>query len=490
MIFELLKRTYFTGFLRLDWCKWIIYTFLYVGVATAQPTTLQGRIDRLLANDFFKTASAGISVYDLTERKTLYVHNEKQLCRPASNMKLLTSAAALSYLTPAYNFKTQLFHTGIIDESGKLLGDIYLSGGFDPELSSADLDTLVVSIKKAGINSVEGNLYLDVSMSDSVFWGKAWSWDDDLEAFQPYLSPIPLNKGVVKLKVIPASPDRAPIIKTDPESSFIQVVNRATTVWKSAEPPKKSLRFSRDCNGRYNQIVVSGVIASSSNTYETMISLKNPYGYVLTLFSEKIAALLPESRIMGTGLSEIPNDAQLLGCTLHCLTEVVRQLNKESDNLNAEMLLYALGYQPENKPSSTEKGIATIQQMISKVGLNPKSYKIVDGSGLSNQNYLSPELLVAILKYMYATPEFTLFKESLPIAGVDGTLAHRMGSTSTLRKISAKTGSITGVSTLSGYATARNGHLLAFSIMIQNFVEKTSYVSANYIDKVCEVLME
>ncbi len=469
----------------------LIFCFLNIITVSAQSVTdLQSRIDRLLNEEFYQGAAVGISVYDLTANKVLYQKNEKKLCRPASNMKLLTSAAALHYLTPAYMFATHLWYTGNIDDSGCLQGNIYMEGGFDPMLSSTDLDTMMSFLRKKGINSIRGTLFIDVSMADAVYWGKAWSWDDDLEAFQPYLSPLPINKGVVKLKVIPEQPGSAPLIKVDPVSSFIRVENDATTVWKNTEPTKKTLRFSRDCDGVCNTIVVSGTIAAASNSYETTISLQYPQGYISTLFMEKIFEQFPTSQLNYGGLSEVPAKAQNAGFVTHSLVEVMRQTNKESDNLNAEMFLYALGHQYRDRPSSTDKGIEMLQEMFSLAGLDPKKYSIVDGSGLSNQNYVSPELMVSVLKYMCTSADFDIFKNSLPVAGVDGTLAHRLQSPGTYRKVFAKTGSITGVSTLSGYLSTRDGHMLAFSIMIQNFVEKTSYVATHYVDKLCEALVK
>ncbi len=468
--------------------KFIILTILCISPSYAQTSGLQNRLDKLLEDEFYQGATVGISVYDLTKGEFLYNRNEKRLCRPASNMKILTSATALQFLTPAYEFKTKLFYTGSIDSTGYLQGDIYLKSGFDPELSSSDLDTMMVLLKKSGIKTVNGMLYIDMSMADYIAWGKAWSWDDDLEAFQPYLSPIPINKGVAKLKVVPSSPNLPPIVKTDPESSFIHVDNYATTVWKSSEPTKKTLKFKRDCNGTYNRIEIFGTVAASAPPYETMISLQNPHIYISTLFSEKILDQFSGSQLVYGGLAPIPLKAYDAGYAKHTLPEVVRQLNKESDNLNAEMLLYALGYQQSEKPSSTEKGIEIVQQMISLAGMDPKKYQIVDGSGLSNQNYLSPELMVTVLRYIYASPNFELFKGSLPEAGIDGTLANRMKGTSAYRKVFAKTGSITGVSTLSGYVKTSNGHTLAFSIMIQNFVEKTSAVAGKYVDKLCDAM--
>ena len=474
--------------------KWFIYAFVFATTAAAQQKSesLEQRLDKLLTDEFYQQATIGVAIYDLTADKMLYVHNEKRLCRPASNMKLLTTATALTVLKSDYNFKTGLFYTGEINE-GRLTGDVYLVGGFDPELTTEDLDNLILKLKTSGINHIEGNLYLDASMSDSIFWGKAWSWDDDLEAFQPYMSPIPLNKGAVKLIITPALPDSAPIIKTVPESSFIEVVNRVTTVKKNAETPQNSLKFSREYINQQskNLVVVSGVIAANAKPYEKMISLKNPYSYALTLFAEKIQEHFPESVIEKTGFTKLPADAKNLGYVTHSLEDVIRKANKESDNLNAEMMLYALGYKQNSaEPATIEKGIAVVQKFISQLGFEPKNYRIVDGSGLSNQNYLSPELLVGLLKYMHKSSDFEIFRKSLPVAGQDGTLANRLKSAVTMKKISAKTGSLTGITTLSGYAASRNGNLLAFSIMIQNFTEKSAFVAVNYIDKICEAMTE
>ena len=470
--------------------KWLICAFVCTVSVSAQ-SSLQARLDALLSDDFFISATAGVVVYDLTEQKMLYAHNEKRLCRPASNMKLLTSAAALTALTPQYLFRTGLYHTGTINENGLLRGNVYLVGGFDPELKSSDLDALIAAMRRAGIRRIDGNLYLDVSKGDSVFWGKAWSWDDDMEAFQPYMSPMPLNKGIARVRVTPSSAGRPPTIRTDPESSFIQVINRASTVQRSAEPPQNSLIFTRDlADGYNNQIVVSGVIATAPGSHERRVSLKNPVGYALTIFYEKMNREFPQSNINIGGTMQKPANANNLGYVSRNINEAITQVNKESDNLSAEMLLYALGYQPETEPSSTEMGIAVVQQMMEQIGFLPNTYRMVDGSGLSNQNYLSPEQLVSVLIYMHRSPFFDHFRQSLPVAGVDGTLVNRMRNTAAHRNATAKTGSLTSVSVMSGYVTAQNGNLLAFSIMMQNFVERTAFVAVNYIDKICVALAE
>ena len=470
--------------------KWSFFcAFLYVSTVAAQ-TSLETRLDRLLNDDFFQSATIGVAVYDLTDQKMLYTHNEKRLCRPASNVKLITTAAALWSLTPRYNFRTGLYHTGTIDEDGHLTGDIFLTGGFDPELMTSHIEELAASIKKAGIESISGNLYIDVSKGDTLHWGKAWSWDDDMEAFQPYMSPLPLNKGVARVRVLPAPIGQAPTIQVTPESSFITVVNNATTVQRSADPPLRSLLFNRWFAEGSNNIEISGVIATSAGAHERRISLKNPHGYVLKVLSEKILEQLPESDIQIAGTMQLPADAQNIGYATNGIMTAIRRANKESDNLSSEMLLYAMGYQRGARPATTLSGVAVVQRMFEQMGFAANTFRIVDVSGLSNQNYLTPEQIVATLNFMYQSPNFNQFRQSLAVAGVDGTLASRMRNTAAFRNVNAKTGSLTSVSALSGYVTARNGNLLAFSIMAQNFVERASVVAVNHLDKIAVALAE
>jgi D-alanyl-D-alanine carboxypeptidase/D-alanyl-D-alanine-endopeptidase (penicillin-binding protein 4) len=164
-------------------------------------------------------------------------------------------------------------------------------------------------------------------------------------------------------------------------------------------------------------------------------------------------------------------------------------MNKESDNLNAEMLIYAIALIDSGPPASAGNGLACIKKLIDSLGLNPDDYCIADGSGVSHYNLVSAELLNKLLQYMYYNRKelFDLFYQSLPVAGLDGTLKNRMENTSTENNVHAKTGTLNGVSNLSGYVTAQNGHLFSFSILIQNFVGQYS-VAREFQDKICELL--
>ncbi|MDR1667592.1 MAG: D-alanyl-D-alanine carboxypeptidase/D-alanyl-D-alanine-endopeptidase [Bacteroidales bacterium] len=467
--------------------KQLSYIFFVCWSVTAfSQTALKQNLDRLLADSFYQSATAGILVYDLTSGCELYGHNEHRLCRAASNMKLLTAATALHSLTEAYDFCTCLSYTGQIDNNGCLTGDLYLTGGFDPEFSTADLDSMMRMLKNAGIRQCKGRVYADVSMADIRQWGNGWAWDDDMEAFQPYLTPLPLNKGIVKLEVAPSSPTHPPVIRPEENHSFVRIENLAHTVEKTTEPSEKTLHFHRTCDENGNRIEVTGSISAKASPYKAEISLLNPTGCVLNAVIDKLKEQFPESSVAEGGSMSAPANAIPVGAIRHSLTEVVRQMNKESDNLNAEMLLLALAGQ-FGLPATTEKGIECLKNFIRQAtGLDPENYRIVDGSGLSHANCLTPELLVAVLKSVYETANFSTFKSSLPQSGIDGTLKHRMKGTAAYQKIFAKTGTLTGISNLSGYLEASNGHLLAFSIMVQNFTIKSKEVNARYIDKICE----
>lgn len=162
---------------------------------------------------------------------------------------------------------------------------------------------------------------------------------------------------------------------------------------------------------------------------------------------------------------------------------------KESDNLNAEALLCRLGAQAsEKKQVAAEDGIVEIMKLIRRLGKNPNQYKIADGCGLSNYNYLSPALLVDFLKYAYSHTEvFRKLYKSLPVGGVDGTLKHRMKKVPAFRNVHAKTGSFTAINTLAGYLRQKNGHEVAFAIMNQNILSAAR--ARAFQDKVCEVLI-
>lgn len=445
----------------------------------------QNRIDSLLVTDFFKSSQAAIAVYDLTENKLLYQHNEKILLRPASNQKILTTAAAYLFLGTDYNFKTTLYHTGEIEDS-VCNGDIYIAGGLDPDFTSRDLDSLVSEIKNFGIKEIRGNLYADVSAMDSLFWGEGWMWDDDPASFAAYLSPLNINKNSIRIKYEPAEVGTPAKIELIPQTNFFQIKNSSVTI----DTGKTALTITRDWLNRNNTIQIKGSISKLAKHDTISLSVFNPTYYFLGLMKGSFERNGISFKGKVDTLTLRVNSKKIFSLERN-IEPIITNTNKTSDNLSAEMILRALALNPSKKSASAKKGIIFIDSLITLTGLSAKDYYLADGSGLSFYNLLSAELLIEVLKYFYfKQPElFVKLFNSFPISGYDGTLSNRMKESPAFKRVRAKTGTLRGASSLSGYLQSKKGHLIAFSILIQNYVGSANQ-ARKIQDKICEILFE
>lgn len=458
------------------------FSFLY-------PQPVKQRFDQLLNDDFFESASIAVDVYDLTTRESLYQLNHKKLLHPASNMKLLTSVSALLFLGADYQFITSVYYDGTI-YNNTLHGNIYIEGGCDPELSTEDITILAGMIKDLNINSIRGNIYADLTFKDSVYWGVGWMWDDDPSTDAPYLSALNINGNSVGVNVAGTNIGQKAEVMLTPLSEYFVINNKTRTVLHNSE---ENYFISRNWMNRSNEILAVGNVSlekSVDSTFDKQLNIINPELYFLTLFKEELL----RSGISITGelaVSNLPSINIYIGSTTTELIDVLKNVNKNSNNLSAEMLLYAIAEKYSGRPASAKNGIKIIWDLIRLCGHNPDLFRIVDGSGVSHYNLVSAELIVDILKhiYEYQPAIFNILYHTLPIAGVDGTLSQRMKISSAFNNVRAKTGTLSGVSALSGYVTAANGNVLAFSILIQNHVNQTA--RARYFqDEICKILAE
>ena len=343
-------------------------------------TEIEGKLQSIL-DEYSPKTRIGFCVYDLTDDKMLYQYNSKELFRPASTQKLLTSITALHTLGGSYNFKTSIYYSGEIKDS-VLTGDLYVVGGFDPALDSNDLQMLVNDITRYNIKRIAGHVYYDVSMKDDTQVTQGWP-----RSSRPVLDPLVLNRG---RNFMP---------------SFME------------------------------KLYDKGIAVDSGYT----------------------AKVCPKGLTVMTQCS-------------HSIEQILFRMLKRSDNLYAEATFYQLAALMNDSNATNMDAAKVINAQIRKVGMNPDDYKIIDGSGLSYDNAVSPELEIAFLKYAYENPDiYKYLYASLPIAGVDGTLSRRMQNTTAYHNVRAKTGTLNGLSSLAGYATASNGHQLAFCIINQGF---------------------
>ncbi|MHC1739308.1 MAG: D-alanyl-D-alanine carboxypeptidase/D-alanyl-D-alanine-endopeptidase [Ignavibacteriaceae bacterium] len=445
--------------------------------------TVKESLNKLVSEPFFDTTVIAIDIFNLTKGEPLFRKHSSLLMRPASNMKVLTTAAALIYLGSDYKFSTGLYYEGRIEKS-ELKGNLFIKGACDPDFTTDDIKEFADALKNAGIKKIKGNLFADVSMKDSLFWGSGWMWDDDPSTDAPYLSALNINDNCITI-IVEIDEGGEVKITSEPKTEYIKITNYL----RVSKEPKQRITITRDFLNRTNEILIKGDYEQGKKRkITTTLNIFNPTLYFLNLVKERFR----EEGISITGKIDtlsITEKAINIGEVNREFGEVIINLNKTSDNLSAEMTLLALGEKYFGKPTSAGKGIKMIDSLIMKCGFVPENYRIEDGSGVSHYTLVSAELLSGILKYLYySQPELqAILENSLPNAGVDGSLKNRMRGTLAENNVRAKTGTLSGVSCLSGYVTGKNGDKYAFSIMIQNHVYKTNR-AVDYQNKICEIL--
>lgn len=462
--------------------------------ASEEPDSLiVHHFDSLVSQHLPKGGNVAIYAYDLSSRKPLYSYQADKLGRPASNMKLLTTITALAQEASDEPFQTEVWAEGSLSlHQDTLYGNLYVIGGMDPEFDDTALDSLVDQVAGQPFTTLCGNLYGDLSLRDSIPYGDGWCWDDTPFNYQPWLSPLLLNKGVVKVTVKPAKEKGAPAeVSVTPASSYYTIENLS----QSRTPSAGKLRIDRDWMEQRNHITIRGNVERAQSRE---LTVHRSQDHFMHTFAErlqargiKIISPTAEGRNENGNPSEtvslcyqwgeLFSEADSLreeSATRRCIARhetpmqtVVDRIMKESDNLNTEAVLTRLGHQTTHRRHiHSEDGLNAVRKQIEAMGLNPDDYNLADGCGLSNYNYISPQLLVAFLHYAFhRTDLFQKLYKALPVAGVDGTLENRMMKGSPAYKnVHAKTGTISGISSLSGYLQGRSGHWIAFSIMNQN----------------------
>ena len=464
----------------------IIFIVLASSLSSASSSNrLAQEIERILAMRFFNTTTTAIEIYNLSKKRTIYSKNAKLLLHPASNQKILTSIAALCYLDSSYMFDTVVGYNGTVVDS-VCKGNLYIIGGGDPSLTEDDLDTFAFLVKNFGINKIEGNLYGDVSMFDSLHWGTGWMWDDDPRAFSPYLTPLIVDKSSVKILYQPGETGQPVNVEIFPKSNSIKLINESITIEKDSS----NLTITRDWLNRKNEIIVNGTLSKESKPDSVFRNLYAPYKIFLKIFNEKLA----RNGVMLTGRIDTLQSPQILDTLcIHSqpIDTVLYYMNKESDNLNAEMVLRALANKHFGKRASSENGTSVVDSLINKIGLNPYNYTIADGSGLSYYNLISVELLTEAIKHIYYKDKkaYKRFYNTLPIAGVDGTLENRSISSGCTGNLRAKTGTLSGISALTGIVKSKRGDDILFSILIQNYVAP-SRTARYFQDRISKIIYD
>ncbi len=429
---------------------------------------LARRIDTAIdTSEFLKPAVTGVMVTDLGGR-VLYSRNGEKLFTPASTAKVFTAVASLHYLGSEYRFETHLY-----TDAAK---NVYIKGFGDPSFSTGDLYSMAVHFAQMGVRKVN-DIVVDDSYYDTLRLGHGWMWDDDPYPFMARLSALSLDWNIIEVTVRPTKVGKPPAVSIFPPSRFIKVKNEAVTV----DSGRTRIKVNRVLVDNENWVVVSGKIRKGSKEVVRYRNIENPTLHVGYVF----ASMLKELGVRVAGRvrrDTVPSNATLI--YVHRskpLFEIVADMLKASNNQKAEMLLKAVGAAVDSPPGTSAKGIKAVKLLLSEqvLGADTLQFRLVDGSGLSRYDLISPKLHVSLLRWAFQNrklmPEFLT---AMPIGGVDGTLEKRMQWDSGGRHVRAKTGTMSGVSALTGYVWPDGKQPLVFSILMNNFVGSARHAQA------------
>lgn len=445
-----------------------IALFLFSFAAFPQ-NTLQSSLSELLTDDIFTGSDASLVVYDLTDDTLVFAHRASKSVRPASVQKVLTSVVALNNLGTSYTVDTRLLRDTVS-------GGFYVKGSMDPLFGESDILSMAMSVP-AG--TVIDTLFADCSFCDSLYWGPGWSWDDNPYAYQPYLSPLMLCGGAVEVTVTPTAAGEAPAYSCVPSSSFYTIVNEAEC--NNRELGK--LTILRDWLEDSNVIRITG---NCEREKRVELNMYKSADFFMAVLVEKLDSL--GVTVNNISFATTPDSCcSVLYENKRCITDIVDEALMESNNLCAESLLYHLGAKNSTATVSMSQGCEVVKRfIINKLGFE-SGFAVADGSGLSLYNYTTADILLAALRYAASRPRISaVLNRALPLSGVSGTLKNRTKGTVAYKKVRAKTGTVKGVCTLAGYATASDGRRYAFVMLNSGML--SSRPMREWQDKVCEVL--
>ncbi|HLK03454.1 MAG TPA: D-alanyl-D-alanine carboxypeptidase/D-alanyl-D-alanine-endopeptidase [Candidatus Acidoferrum sp.] len=463
----------------------------------------------------------GVLVVDAKSGQVLFEQNADKYFVPASNMKLFTTALALATLGPEYRFRTTLEAQNAISADGRLVGPLYFVGRGDPNLSNrkfpfdgkeefdgppekvvAELaDQLVV----AGVKEISGDIVGDDSYFPRERYPNGWEIDDMVWEYGAAVSAIVINDNTVALTLTPGENEGTAVqAEVTPVTTDFTVTDLVTT---SAAGTKPELTLKREPGS--NVVTVLGTLPAKSKPRKLLLAVEEPALHAAMLLKR----VLEERGVKVDGVAQAQSAingskdaARRIVLAAHNsvpLSDAVKLVNKISQNLHTESLLRAAAHEEcvKGASGSTEQApkdclaltsedcAALAAKFYEEVGIAAGDVVQTDGSGLSRHDLATPRALVALLQFATKQSWFPVFYDSLPVAGLDGTLEDRLKNSSASMRIHAKSGSLEHVRTRSGYAELPNGRRLVFSLMSNNMGSK-GHEATDALDALSAAMVE
>ena len=472
--------------------------------ARAEAKRFGDRVEALLHVAPAAKGEWGILVVDAKTGETRYERNADSYFVPASNMKLFTTALALARLGPDYQFHTTIETRGVISPDGKLSGDAILVGRGDPNLSNRKFpfalkeefdgppERVVAELADAlvarGVKEIAGDIVGDDSYFPRERYPDGWEIDDMVWEYGAAISAIVVDDNTVTVTLTPGEKAGDPVAATvDPLTPDFSLDHEVTT---SAAEVKSDVTLTREPGG--DVVLVRGSLPAGSAARKLVLAIEEPAQHAAAL----LARLLEERGVRIDGIRRAghspdsdSNPRTVLAEHVSVpLAEALKLINKISQNLHTEMLLRTVVRQT-GMWTTPEELFKVPQDFYAQVGIGPEDIVQTDGSGLSRHDLITPRAAVKLLQFAEAQSWFPPYFDSLPVAGVDGSLQDRMKGTIAEGRVHAKTGSLRHVRTLSGFADTPSGRRLIFSFLSNNENGK-SHETTDTLNALCIAMLE
>jgi serine-type D-Ala-D-Ala carboxypeptidase/endopeptidase (penicillin-binding protein 4) len=413
----------------------------------------------------------GIIVHSLDRNERLFELNPGTLLVPASAAKLVSAASAAEAVGWDYRFHTDVRATGSF-EDGTLLGDLIVAGSGDPSLGGRggdDITGWVGALRAVGIERIQGRVIGDDDAIEEPRPALAWAWDDIGYATGAIYGALNVFENRMTVTVISGLTEGGPTtLRTESFGAHRALANRTTTGPRGSQP----FAWPEQRPGE-PFLTIAGSVPAGSRSITLTVSAGNPTVW----FANVLRDVLMAGGIEVTGgaydIDDVvprPDTASsdlLFTYTSPPLRDLVRPLLKDSINLYGEAFM-RLNATPGAFPTN-DAALEGLRRRLDDWGIPAEHQQLIDGSGLSRRNTITPEALLSVLRRMHESNDSSPFMTGLPIAGTDGSLAGRMRGTPAAGNVKAKTGTMTNVRSLAGYVTTRDRERLAFVIMVNNF---------------------
>jgi D-alanyl-D-alanine carboxypeptidase/D-alanyl-D-alanine-endopeptidase (penicillin-binding protein 4) len=442
------------------------------------PAQLPAAINNIINRPQFSRGRWGILVKLLSSENILYSQDSQKYFIPASNMKLFTTAAALQQLGADFRIRTSIYDEGN--------GVLRVVGRGDPSFKNAQLTILSKQLYQQGIRQIN-QLIADDSYFQGEVVNSSWEWEDIQADYGAPVNSLIVNENASILTSLHQTIGQPLKIQwNDPTETYHWKVENNSVTTEADKPG--FVQVNRDLKGQI--IRINGQLAVNSQPDITGLAVFDPIANFIRQFRQNLAREgITVKETASSNLSK--NDKEIAAVESPPLAELLIETNVNSNNLYAEALLRSLAIKkPREKNQNTaDIGLQVVRETLTQLGVEPEGYVIVDGSGLSRKNLTTPAALVQVLQGIGKSPQAEVFRASLPIAGVNGTLKNRFLNTAAAGMVQAKTGSMTGISALSGYMNAPNYEPLVFSIIV-NQSEQPGKVMRTAIDEIVILLAQ